>query len=334
MRPEGFTPLTDWSRESPWIDCFYIECSFIACMRSHCRVRLNSILQEPLWDTLRERCGRREYFVGFSSAFQDWLTLKPGAEGKSVIPTSSEFQISGLLPVSSEDTAFSSFQYCCMHTNSFQSCPTLWDPMDYSPPGSSVHGILQTRILEWDASRGSSWPRDWTPVSCGSCTAGRFFTAESWRKPLGTVITIKKNLSLGIYVSFFLSSSSFFYFHGKIILFIVSIIQQWLVLMMCSGRLSSMFFSLYLLCLALPETSGFSLRAVHLSLPLKGFDNPYSHLAPCRPHSRWTCSGQRNPLWKTFQIVWTGHEGLKIWDKQESEIAPVSGWQERMASRR
>ena len=36
-------------------------------------------------------------------------------------------------------------------------CPTLCDPMDYSPPGSSVHGILQARILEWAAfSRGSS----------------------------------------------------------------------------------------------------------------------------------------------------------------------------------
>ena len=32
-----------------------------------------------------------------------------------------------------------------------QSCPTLWDPMDCSPPGSSVHGILQARILEWVA---------------------------------------------------------------------------------------------------------------------------------------------------------------------------------------
>ena len=40
-----------------------------------------------------------------------------------------------------------------------QMCPTLWDPMDYSPPGSSIHGILQVRILEWIAissSRGSS----------------------------------------------------------------------------------------------------------------------------------------------------------------------------------
>ena len=43
-----------------------------------------------------------------------------------------------------------------------QSCPTLCNPMDYSPPGSSVHGILQARILEWVAisfSRGSSEPR-------------------------------------------------------------------------------------------------------------------------------------------------------------------------------
>ena len=43
------------------------------------------------------------------------------------------------------------------------SCPTLCDPMDYSPPGSSVLGILQARILEWVAipfCRGSSQPRD------------------------------------------------------------------------------------------------------------------------------------------------------------------------------
>ena len=37
----------------------------------------------------------------------------------------------------------------CRHGKSLQSCPTLCDPMDCSPPGSSVHGILQTRILEW-----------------------------------------------------------------------------------------------------------------------------------------------------------------------------------------
>ena len=50
-----------------------------------------------------------------------------------------------------------------------KSCPSLWDTMDCSPPGSSVHGILQARIVEWVAiafSRWSSWPRDQTHVSC------------------------------------------------------------------------------------------------------------------------------------------------------------------------
>ena len=57
-----------------------------------------------------------------------------------------------------------------------QSSPTLCGPMDWSPPNSSVHGILQTRILEWVAisfSRGSSPHRDPTWVSH---IAGRFFT--------------------------------------------------------------------------------------------------------------------------------------------------------------
>ena len=57
-----------------------------------------------------------------------------------------------------------------------QSCLTLCDPTDCSPPGFSVHGILQVRILEWIAipfSRGTSPPRDWTLVSC---LTGRFFT--------------------------------------------------------------------------------------------------------------------------------------------------------------
>ena len=55
-------------------------------------------------------------------------------------------------------------------------CLTLCDPMDNSLSGSSVHGILQARILEWVAtpfSRGSSRPRDQTWVSS---TVGRFFT--------------------------------------------------------------------------------------------------------------------------------------------------------------
>ena len=59
------------------------------------------------------------------------------------------------------------------------------NPMDCSPPGTSVHGILQARILEWVAipfSRGSSPPRDWTWVSWNSCIAGRFFTIWATRE--------------------------------------------------------------------------------------------------------------------------------------------------------
>ena len=53
-----------------------------------------------------------------------------------------------------------------------QSCPPLCSSMDCSPPGSSVHGISQARILEWVAisfSRASSQPRDQAQVSCISC---------------------------------------------------------------------------------------------------------------------------------------------------------------------
>ena len=63
-----------------------------------------------------------------------------------------------------------------------QSCPTPCDPVDCSPPGFSVHGSLQVRILEWVAisfSRGSSRPRDQTWVSC---IAGGFFTIWTTRE--------------------------------------------------------------------------------------------------------------------------------------------------------
>ena len=64
---------------------------------------------------------------------------------------------------------------------------TLCDPMDCSPPGSSVRGLSQARILEWVAisfSKGLSRPRDQTHVSLVFCTAGRSFSAELEGKPL------------------------------------------------------------------------------------------------------------------------------------------------------
>ena len=60
------------------------------------------------------------------------------------------------------------------HTKSLQSCPALCDPMDRRPQASSVHGILQARILEWVAiscSGGSSLSRDRTHISYISCTS-------------------------------------------------------------------------------------------------------------------------------------------------------------------
>ena len=63
----------------------------------------------------------------------------------------------------------------------------LCDPMDCSPPGSSVHGMLQARRLEWVAipfSRGSSRPRNRPQVSC---TAGRFFTTDPPGSPVQEV---------------------------------------------------------------------------------------------------------------------------------------------------
>ena len=83
-----------------------------------------------------------------------------------------------------------------------QSCPTLCDPMDCSPPSSSVHGILQARILKLVAmpsSRGSSQPRNQTQISC---IAGRFFTI--W------VITEAQQYQEPVFLSFYILTFSFF----------------------------------------------------------------------------------------------------------------------------
>ena len=70
--------------------------------------------------------------------------------------------------------------------NIAQSCPTLYDPMDCSPPGSCVHWILQARILEWVAIssfRGFFWPRIESTSLASPALAGRFFTTVgTWIK--------------------------------------------------------------------------------------------------------------------------------------------------------
>ena len=75
------------------------------------------------------------------------------------------------------------------HAHLLQSCPTLCHPTDCSPPGTSVHRILQARILKWVVipfSRGSSWPRNQTCVSyIGRWILYHWTTREA---PLGLMI--------------------------------------------------------------------------------------------------------------------------------------------------
>ena len=94
------------------------------------------------------------------------------------------------------------------------SCLTLCNPKDYSLPGSSVHGILQARILEWVAisfSRGSSWSRDWAWVSC---IAGRFFTIQAIGKSIHVLVVRNgATMNIGVHVSF---ESKVFHFFSYI----------------------------------------------------------------------------------------------------------------------
>ena len=108
-------------------------------------------------------------------------------------------------------------------------CPTLSDPMDYSPPGSSVHGIFLATILELVAispSRGSSGPRDRTHFSCISCTAGRFFTTESPGKPsidLRHATSQFISTEINKYIPFSLAHRHAFFCGGRNITFLCSI---------------------------------------------------------------------------------------------------------------
>ena len=74
----------------------------------------------------------------------------------------------------------------CVRAKSLQLCLILCNFMDSSPPGSSVCGILQARILEWVvmlSSTGSSRSRAQNSVSCSSCLVVGFFTTEPMGEP-------------------------------------------------------------------------------------------------------------------------------------------------------
>ena len=112
---------------------------------------------------------RQEYWSGFQFP-------SPGELPDPGIEPSSAWKVESL-PAQCTNTHCYLMLLSEAAAKSLQSCPTLCDPMDCSPPGTVVHGILQARTLEWVAisyAKGSSQPRNRTLVSCIS---GRLFTS-------------------------------------------------------------------------------------------------------------------------------------------------------------
>ena len=102
-----------------------------------------------------------------------------------------------------------------MYAQSLQSCLTLCNPLSCSSPGFSVHGILQSRILEWVVMPFSRWPFQPRKGTHISCIDGRFFTAEPWENPLPVLGLDYSQATMPI-VSFFNSlhlQSIHHYFH-------------------------------------------------------------------------------------------------------------------------
>ena len=113
----------------------------------------------------------------------------------------------------------------CAHAKSLQSCPTLYDSMVYSPLGSSVHGILQTRLLEWVAMpsfRGSFWSRDQahisyetTSLTSPALAGGYFTTSATWEAP-NMCVCVCVCVYKYIYIyTFYISISHYIYLPRK-----------------------------------------------------------------------------------------------------------------------
>ena len=153
----------------------------------------DAILKEmwsiPHWGTSGEKmrgCGGGQSFI-FRKDIRNPLSWKSHSLRKFPCPSNLiTFFISYLAYPNLKIIPTLTLRYACLSDMLkvlvAQLCLTLCSPMDCSPPGSSVHRILQARILEWVAtspSRGSSQPRDRTPVSC---IAGKFFTIWATRE--------------------------------------------------------------------------------------------------------------------------------------------------------
>ena len=130
------------------------------------------------------------------SAFQTQRSLVSFSIPDPVIFSFLSIHLELQVPLWIMPLAFPGLLYMCVCVLSHISCVWLCDSMDCSPPVSSVHGILQARILGWVVmpfSRGPSWPRDWTSISC---ITGRSFTDWATKKALDYFISTTKSHSL------------------------------------------------------------------------------------------------------------------------------------------
>ena len=119
-----------------------------------------------------------------------------------------------------------------------QPCPALCYPVNCSLAGSSVHRILQAGILEWVAipfSRGSSWPRDWTWISC---IASRFFTV--WTTRESQVIIIFSH-----FIHFFFWGFWYFLLSDQSVFFLMAVYVILGIILHLKTIKKSFIFSLY-----------------------------------------------------------------------------------------
>ena len=138
--------------------------------------------------------GRKELDTTERLNWTEWLTLEWRIKSQHFLRS----------PEKKPSILIKHARISCMCAKSLQSCLTLWDPIDCSLPGSSVHGILQARLLEWVVTpsfRESFRPKDRTCISCISCIAGRFLTTE----PPGKIPN-KVEIILGMTVIYLLNS--------------------------------------------------------------------------------------------------------------------------------
>ena len=151
--------------------------------RVNCGIRHNGIYSEVVSNMSQWHLFWSRVNITDGSRSRPKLNINKSTVSQSP-PLPPEWLIPSCPKVFSKEHLCQARCWCCLV---LKSCLTLCDPMDCSPPGSFVRGILQARTLEWVAiscSKGSSQPRDQTRVSCLSCICSwilyHWATREAW----------------------------------------------------------------------------------------------------------------------------------------------------------